>query len=99
MGVASKRGARCPACARCAHGGDDRALWRQANSIAAALGRLSTQAGYNGILAGPPESVARPSSLLATDGGELVDRAAGAVNVAGPPTDNRLSRITSCPNP
>ena len=45
MGIASKRGARWPACARCAHGGDDRALRRQANSIAAALGRLSTQAG------------------------------------------------------
>ena len=30
-----------------------RAFRRQTDSIAAALGRLSTQAGYNGILAGP----------------------------------------------
>ena len=45
MGFAPKRNHRRAACARCAHGGNDRALRRQADSIAAALGRLSTQAG------------------------------------------------------
>ena len=62
---------RWPACARCAHGGNDRALRRQANSIAAALGRLSTQAGHNGILAGPPQPFARPVSVHAA-GGRIV---------------------------
>src|SRR5439155_27322251 len=43
MGVASKRGARRTARSRRAHGRDDRTLRRQADSIAAALGRLSAQ--------------------------------------------------------
>src|SRR4029077_13448520 len=81
MGVASKRGARWPACTRCAHGGDDRALRRQANSIATALGRLPTQAKQNGILAGPSQPFARPVPVHATGGWQLADRTAGTVKM------------------
>jgi len=52
LGVASKRGDRRTSRDRCAHGGNDGALRRQARSVAAALGRLSAQTGYDGILAG-----------------------------------------------
>src|SRR5881398_2743839 len=47
----------------CAPGRDDGTLRRQTHSAAAALGRLSSETGYDRILAGSPESPARSLSL------------------------------------
>src|SRR5713226_3671633 len=49
--------------ARRAHGGNDRALRRQTNPTATALGRLSADTGHDGILAGPAGPSARSISL------------------------------------
>ena len=68
LGVASKRSHRRAARARCADGGDDRALSKQTDSIAAALGRLPAETGYGRILARAAKSAARSLSVHATGG-------------------------------
>src|SRR4029077_7730753 len=79
LGVAPERSGRRTSRIGRADGRDDRALWREAHTIAATLGWLPSDTRYDRILAGPPKPSARSISLPATKQRQLVDRTTRAV--------------------
>src|SRR6266540_91735 len=56
-----------------ADGRDDRTFRRQAHSVATAVGRVSSETGYDRILAGPPEPPTRSLSLRLPGRWQLAD--------------------------
>src|SRR4029453_18310183 len=80
VGLAPKRGLGWAARLGRANGRDGRTFWERAYSVAATLGWISSETQFGGILAGTPESFARPLSLYTAGRSSLADRTARALN-------------------